>query len=322
MIKAAILGGDNSVSATLIDLLSDHPDVELVAVRNSALAGKSLADYHRRLLGDTDLRFTDEIPLDSVNMLFLASAAEDARRYMEKHAEDIRPDMCIVDLTGAHLDASTPENTMEDSDLPLVDQHFIYGLPELNRKAMVRGGRRVAVPGALASALALSLLPLAKNLMLNGPIHAAAVYPQAQGVVEEPRSFTADRPLRHPDAEQVEQLIKHLQSQSRATVELMPFRAANRNGVMTILYTDLNVDLAQIYSLYTDFYKDHRFTYISDGPVSTADVEGTNKCLIHLQKVDGRLVVTAVLDARLKGAAGTAVHAMNLLFGLHERTGL
>ena len=52
------------------------------------------------------------------------------------------------------------------------------------------------------------------------------------------------------------------------------------------------------------------------------DVVNTNKCLIHLDKIDGKLLITSVIDNLLKGASGTAVHNMNLLFGLHEKVGL
>ncbi len=51
-------------------------------------------------------------------------------------------------------------------------------------------------------------------------------------------------------------------------------------------------------------------------------VKGTNKCFIHIQKNDDTLTLTSVIDPRFKGSAGNAVHCMNLLFGLHERTGL
>ena len=52
------------------------------------------------------------------------------------------------------------------------------------------------------------------------------------------------------------------------------------------------------------------------------DVVNTNKCLIHLQRIDDQLVVTTVIDDLMKGLCGNAVHCMNLLFGLHERVGL
>ena len=52
------------------------------------------------------------------------------------------------------------------------------------------------------------------------------------------------------------------------------------------------------------------------------DVVNTNKCILHLDRIGDRLLVTSVIDNLLKGASGTAVHNLNLLFGLHERVGL
>jgi len=48
----------------------------------------------------------------------------------------------------------------------------------------------------------------------------------------------------------------------------------------------------------------------------------TNKCLLHLEKRDNLLLIISVIDNLLKGAAGQAVHNMNLLFGLEETVGL
>ena len=44
--------------------------------------------------------------------------------------------------------------------------------------------------------------------------------------------------------------------------------------------------------------------------------------MLHLTKEDGKLLIVSVIDNLLKGASGQAVHNMNLLFGLHELTGL
>ena len=79
-----------------------------------------------------------------------------------------------------------------------------------------------------------------------------------------------------------------------------------------------------IRQLYEQYYSDHNFVFLVDRPIVAADVENTNKCLIRLDKDErkGLLTVHAVMDLLLKGGAGTAVHAMNLLFGLHERAGL
>lgn len=91
---------------------------------------------------------------------------------------------------------------------------------------------------------------------------------------------------------------------------------------MAIVYLDIEEDIDTIRQLYEDAYSDHSFTFITDKQPDLKDVVNTNKCIIHLEKIDGKLLITSVIDNLLKGASGTAVHNMNLLFGLSERTGL
>ena len=54
------------------------------------------------------------------------------------------------------------------------DHDFIYGLPELNRRATCTA-KHVANPGCFATCIQLGLLPLAKHLMLNGDIMVNAI---------------------------------------------------------------------------------------------------------------------------------------------------
>ena len=80
--------------------------------------------------------------------------------------------------------------------------------------------------------------------------------------------------------------------------------------------------LDEIVKLYEDYYNDHNFTYVINRMPDLKDVVNTNKCLLYLTKEDGKLLIVSVIDNLLKGASGQAVHNMNLLIGLHERTGL
>ena len=81
--------------------------------------------------------------------------------------------------------------------------------------------------------------------------------------------------------------------------------------------------LEEIERIYEEAYCDHGFVYIL--PETTEleeDLRGSNKCLIQLSKEGDTLKIGATLDALTKGCTGTAVHIMDLIFGLHERTGL
>ena len=61
---------------------------------------------------------------------------------------------------------------------------------------------------------------------------------------------------------------------------------------------------------------------VSDTPISLKQVVNTNKCILHVEVKDGMVLVTSVIDNLIKGASGQAVHNMNLMFGLDEKTGL
>ena len=91
---------------------------------------------------------------------------------------------------------------------------------------------------------------------------------------------------------------------------------------MAIVYIDCPVELDEIRKLYEEYYSDHNFTFITDKAPDLKDVVNTNKCILPLEKIDGKLLITSVIDNLVKGASGQAVHNMNLLFGLHERVGL
>jgi len=316
MIKAAIIGGAGYAAGELIRLLINHPDVSLCWVNSSADTGTPVADIHQGLVGDTDMRFTDAIDLDSVDVLFCCTPHGSSSGFFAEHP--IPEHLKVIDLSA---DFRYHEN----------NAGFIYGLPELNRKALVRGGRLVANPGCFATAIQLALLPMAKNLLLNAPIHITAITgATADGDKPSPSShfswrndnISVYKPFTHHQLAEIRRTLAAIQSSFSAPVNFIPVRGCFSRGIYASLYMDCSVDVDTLRKLYEDYYDDHNFTFLANHRPDLKDVVGTNKCLIYLEKIDGKLLITSVIDNLLKGAAGTAVHNMNLLFGLHERIGL
>ena len=64
MIKAGIIGGAGYTAGELIRLLLNHPETEIVFINSSSNAGNRITDVHEGLYGETDLTFTDQLPLD------------------------------------------------------------------------------------------------------------------------------------------------------------------------------------------------------------------------------------------------------------------
>ena len=44
--------------------------------------------------------------------------------------------------------------------------------------------------------------------------------------------------------------------------------------------------------------------------------------MLHLTIINGKLLITSIIDNLIKGASGQAIQNMNLMFGLKETEGL
>ena len=121
---------------------------------------------------------------------------------------------------------------------------------------------------------------------------------------------------------EIMQTLHTMQQSFSSKLLMVPIRGPFSRGIMAVSYLDCALDLPEIIKIYKDYFDDHNFTFITSKIPDLKDVVNTNKCIIHLDKIEGKLMVTAVIDNLLKGGAGNAVHTMNLLFGLQETTGL
>lgn len=323
MIKVAIVGGADYMTGELIRLLINHPDVDLRLVHSTEFNGVPLIDAHQGLVGETDLRFSDDDDFSQCDVLFLALPRGESKRFIETH--ELPEELKIIDLSPDYrMESYSGEEQTDDS-------MFVYGLPELNRKPLVRGARRASNPGCFATAVTLSLLPLAKAGVLRGPIHVAALEGATDaGADPSPighypwrnENIAIYRPLLHSAADEISYAVKELQPDFDDEILLVPMRGSFSRGALTALYLPTDMDIDAVRQLFEETYSDHSFTHIVDRHPDLKDVANTNKCLIHVERIGDRLVVTAAIDNLLKGGAGNAVHLMNLLFGLSERTGL
>ena len=105
-------------------------------------------------------------------------------------------------------------------------------------------------------------------------------------------------------------------------INFVPVRGDFARGIFASVYTDCELTEEEARNLYKEYYKDAAFTFAVDFPVDLKQVVNTNKCLIHVEKHGGKLVISSVIDNLLKGASGQAVQNMNIIFGLPENTGL
>lgn len=315
MIKVGIIGGAGYTAGELIRLLINHPDVEIVFINSSSNAGNLVADIHEGLYGDTDLSFTDQLPLNQIDVLFFCTAHGDSKKFMETH--EIPENLKIIDLS-------------QDYRLKAEGNDFVYGLPEMNRRAICKA-MHVANPGCFATAIQLAVLPLARNQVLSGPISVnaitgstgAGVKPSATSHFSwRDNNLSVYKVFQHQHLHEIKQSIHQLQPDYNGDIDFIPYRGGFPRGIFVTAVVRSKLPIEEITKMYQTYYDDDSFTHVVERNIDLKQVVNTNKCLVHLEKYEDKLVVISCIDNLLKGASGTAVHNMNLMFGLEEATGL
>ncbi|MBO4906159.1 MAG: N-acetyl-gamma-glutamyl-phosphate reductase [Bacteroidaceae bacterium] len=317
MVKVGIIGGAGYTAGELLRILLHHPEVEIAFVNSESNAGNLLTDVHEGLLGETELRFTSELPLDSVDVLFFCFGHGKSREFLAQH--DIPQHVRIIDLA-------------QDFRLSEPGNDYVYGLPELNRE-LIKGAVHVANPGCFATCIQLGLLPLAKNGLLKDDIMVNAIT-GSTGAGVKPAATThfswrtgnmsIYKAFNHQHVPEIRQSLAQLQPDFSAAVDFIPYRGDFARGIFctSVVRIDPMISEDEIVMMYKQFYANAPFTHYVDRSIDLKQVVNTNKALVHLDKHENKLLITSVIDNLLKGASGQAVQNMNLMFGLDETAGL
>lgn len=315
MIKVGIIGGAGYTAGELIRLLINHPEAEIVFVNSTSNAGNKITDVHEGLYGECDMTFTDELDLESIDVLYFCTAHGDSKKFMESH--NIPEDLKIIDLS-------------MDYRIESEEHEFLYGLPELQRRAICKS-KYVANPGCFATCIQLGLLPLAKNLLLNDEIYVNAIT-GSTGAGVKPSStshfswrdnnMSVYKPFTHQHLPEIIQSLKQLQNSFCADINFIPYRGNFPRGIFATIVVKCKVELKEIQRMYEEYYEKDSFVHIVDKNIDMKQVINTNKCLLHLEKHGDKLMIISCIDNLLKGASGQAVHNMNLMFNLEETVGL
>ena len=315
MIKAGIIGGAGYTAGELIRILVNHPTVEIAFVNSTSNAGKDVTAVHGGLFGETELVFTNELPLDGVDVLFLCSAHGDSRRFLE--ANTVPAGLKIIDLSTDYRQARP-------------DHDFVYGLPEINKEA-IQKAFHVANPGCFATAIQLAILPLAAAGLLTDDVHINAITGSTGAGVKPAETshfswrnnnISVYKAFGHQHLDEIEQSVRQLQPGFDKNLNFIPVRGNFARGIFASTYTKCPLSVGEAKALYSEFYKDAAFTFVADKNPDMKQVVNTNKAVVYVEKHGENLLIISMIDNLLKGASGQAVQNMNLMVGIDEKAGL
>jgi N-acetyl-gamma-glutamyl-phosphate reductase len=347
-IRVAIAGASGYAGAELLRLVALHPHFELHAVTSEKSAGTPVAAVFPSLAGLVPLSYqalSPEALAEQADVVFLALPHT---KSLTPVSACIQTGKLVVDLSADYRlkDPAVYEQWYQTSHTyPGLLKDAVYGLPELHRAAIAKA-KLVASPGCYPTAAILQLAPLfAQDLVqpntvvidaksgISGAGRSPALpyhFPEAHESLE-PYKIGQHRHI--PEIEQ--ELGRLLRQASQASgplaappiVTFTPHLVPMNRGILSTAYCRLKnpIALSDLRTLYQTFYKGERFVRVQEEIMPNPRyIKGSNYCDIgvYLDSRAGSVITVAALDNLVKGAAGQAIQAMNLMLGFPEETGL
>ncbi len=345
-VKIAIVGATGYVGSELIRLLAMHPHVEIAGLIGRERKGDPIGGIHAHL-ATQNLHVYDTIP-DDAEAVFLAlphgTAAARIDEFLGADASgssrtviDMGPDFRLQDpaMYPAYYNFEHPRQDLLPST--------VYGLPELHRAELAAAGRtgRVIVgsPGCYATTSILALTPLARAGLIadvvidaKSGVSGAGRDPKADLVFGEVNeSVRAYGIFTHRHIAEIEQELLGQGATRDANpgadgIDFLPHLIPMTRGILAACHvrTTRPVSQAELDDLYAAAFADEAFVTVTKAPPATKHVLGSNEFRTWVGKDErtNRVLAIGVLDNLVKGAAGQAIQAFNVVHGLPETTGL
>ncbi|MFN0177676.1 MAG: N-acetyl-gamma-glutamyl-phosphate reductase [Gemmatimonadales bacterium] len=337
-VRVSIVGGSGYVGGELIRLLAHHPGAELVQVTSGRHAGRAVAMRHPNLRRVCELDFVPTSALGPVDLVFLClphgRTMEAIDRYtgLAPRVIDLSADFRLRDP------AAYPTWYGHAHPRPELLSDFVYGIPERHRER-IRTAKWVSSAGCNATAAILGLAPLFDRGVADptrtvveakvGSSEGGAEYSEATHHPERSGCVRSYRPTGH---RHVAEMIQELSGATPITIHFSATAVEMVRGVLVTAHVFLTEDLddKEIWRLYRAAYGNEPFVRLvkaRDGIHRFPEpklLTGSNYCDIGFERDPGsrRLVVISAIDNLMKGAAGQAIQAFNLMHGFEETTGL
>jgi N-acetyl-gamma-glutamyl-phosphate reductase len=338
MLRVGIVGGTGYTGAELLRLLALHPEAAAAVITSRAEAGRRVDDLFPSLRGSCDLSYADpeDAALTDCDVVFFATPHNVAMRSVPSLLE---AGVRVIDLSA--------DFRLRDAELwahwygeahacPALLDEAVYGLPERNR-AHIRSAQLVACPGCYPTAVQLGFLPLLDagavdpgRLIANAAsgVSGAGRQARVENLLSElSDSFKAYGVAGHRHLPEIEQGLAAAAG-GEVSVTFVPHLLPTVRGIHATLYGELTEAgrALDLQSVLEEAYRDEPFVDVlpAGSLPQTRTVRGSNRCQLAVTVPLGRnvVVVTAVEDNLVKGAAGQAIQNMNLMFGLPEVCGL
>ncbi|KAF4124463.1 N-acetyl-gamma-glutamyl-phosphate reductase / acetylglutamate kinase [Geosmithia morbida] len=321
--RVGLIGARGYTGQALIDLINDHPFMDLRHVSSRELAGQELKGYTKRKVIYENLSAEDVAGLEKSGQIDcwvmalpngvckpFIDAIDGAQKANGSAGRDSRS--VIVDLS---------------ADYRFDDETWTYGLPELTKRSKITQATRISNPGCYATAAQLGIAPILEHVGGQPTVFGVSGYSGA-GTKPSPKNDINE--LR--DNLMPYSLTGHVHEREIGhhlgyPVGFIPHVASWFRGIHHTINIPLNKTMTSrdIRQIYQDRYAGEKLVKVVGEPPLVRGIMNRHGVEIGGFAVDStgkRVVVCASIDNLLKGAATQCLQNMNLALGYAEYEGI
>ncbi|WP_019854051.1 N-acetyl-gamma-glutamyl-phosphate reductase [Actinopolyspora mortivallis] len=332
-LRVAVIGASGYTGGELVRLLLNHPGVELVFLSSQRHAGKSIGSVLTNLRNHPEAaksRFAglDELPEVDVAFTCLPTGELPARMgtvsERAKRVLNLAGDFRLIDPEEA------AEHYPESAQWP---EPFSYYVPEFSS---VPENRFVNLPGCMAAATLYALYPLLVDDLVEDEIVVDAKTGSSGGgrtssehPAERIGNFRVHKPHGHRHGPEISQALGDFTGR-RPRIQFSTYSLDVSRGILISAYAKLRPEVSPFETKrsYGTAYGKSPFVRVRTSPKTPGDfptlktVVGSNMAEVAVSVRGEQAVAVSALDNLVKGAAGQAVQALNLIHGFEESLGL
>jgi N-acetyl-gamma-glutamyl-phosphate reductase len=353
-LNVAVVGATGYAGGELVRILVGHPNVSIVGLTGRGRDDEAIGSIHPHL-GGTGLAIDADVERATAgaHAVFLALPHGAAASQVPGIAArgmaviDLGPDFRLRNA------ADYPRWYGFEHPAPELLEDAVYGLPELHRAQLealrTSESAIVGAPGCYPTATLLALAPLARAGLIadvvvdaKSGVSGAGREAKAEMLFSEVNeSVRAYGVAGHRHTAEIEQELAlaaggaiDASGGAGTTAEPLPFLPVDflphlipmTRGILASCHVRPTrlVDQAELDAIYADAYAGEPFVSVVGTPPATKHVTGSNHAVVHVHHDPrtGRILAFGVIDNLVKGAAGQAVQAFNIVHGLPETAGL
>lgn len=315
--KIALIGARGYTGQNLIQLIDNHPNLELSYVSSRELNGQKLQGYNKDNIVYSNLQVEDIIRIEEnqeIDMWVMALPNGVCKPFVDAIETVKNSKSKIIDLSADYRFDTTGE--------------WVYGLPELANRKDIVNAKKISNPGCYATAAQIAISPMIPYITANPSIFGVSGYSGA-GTKPSPKNdvkYLSNNLIPYSLTDHIHE--KEISKQLGIEVGFMPHVAQWFQGIshtISIPIKPNTLSSREIRNIFQDRYQGEKLITISGEAPVVKDISGKHGVVVGAFAVNSkedRLVIVATIDNLLKGAATQCLQNINLALGYGEYDGI